>query len=77
MNTPNQVTEIKPLLMTYKMLCNALHPYCYGKKALIDYVNDMWRNATPTPQTYNGQSVKIIFPKHFLEFINQAIKENG
>lgn len=63
--------------MTYQMLCKALRPYCYGKKALLDYVDDIWRYATPTPQKYKNQVVKIIFPKHFYDFINQAIKENG
>ena len=68
---------IKPLLMTYKMLCDSLFPYCYGKKALIDYVKDIWKQATPTPQYYKNSIVKIITPKNFYDFINMAVKENG
>lgn len=70
-------SAVKPLLMTYKMLCDSLFPYCYGKKALIDYVKDIWKQATPTPQYHKNSVVKIITPKNFYDFINMAVKENG
>ena len=68
----------KPLLMTNLMLKKALMPFTKRRQVLIDYIDDIWMMGTPTPNVIGGnQSVKIIFPQHFLQFVEEAGKMNG
>lgn len=63
--------------MTLPQLKKTLEPYCKGKKVLLDMVQDIWNSAIPTPNSYNGQWLKIIYPEHFEKFIELSNKENG
>ena len=72
-----EVKQITPLMMTYRMLRKSLVPFCHGKKALLDCIDDIWKDATPVPQKLNGSVVKIIFPKHFFSFVAAVKKEVG
>ena len=68
----------QPLLMTYLELRKTLIPFCKGKKALIDGINDIWKSAIPQPNTtYHGKIVKMILPSQFKEFTQLCLKENG
>jgi len=66
----------KPLVLTLAMLRKILLPFTKGKKPLIDNIMDIWNSAIPTPNVHNGQIVKIIYPEHFLAFVQLAEKEN-
>ena len=67
----------KPLIMSYDELCKTLLPYCYGKKPLIDMINDIWKASIPQPSLLNGKHVRMIFSSHFKQFAELALKENG
>lgn len=66
--------RIDPLLMNYAQLEKTLLPYCYGKKMLIQAIKDIWASAIPIP---HSATVRMIMPKHFIQFIDVAVKENA
>jgi len=66
--------DLKPLLMTKQMLKKSLMPFTMRRQVLIDYIDDIWMMGTPTP---NSTQVKIIFPQHFLRFVEEAGTMNG
>ena len=69
--------DLKPLLMTKQMLKKSLMPFTMRRQVLIDYIDDIWMMGTPTPNSINGNQVKIIFPQHFLRFVEEAGTMNG
>ena len=66
-------SKYKPLLMSFAQLEKTLLPYCYGKKVTIQGIKDIWASATPIPNSNR----RIILPKHFMDFIQIAVKENA
>jgi hypothetical protein len=61
-------------MMTFSQLQTTLMPYTKGKKHLEDGIVDLWKAATPLPNT---NSIKIIMPKAFQQFVNLMQTENG
>ena len=74
MNNSQSQQKVNPIVMNYSQLEKTLLPYCYGKRILIQAIKDIWASATPMP---NSSSIRIIMPKHFYDFINIAVQENG
>lgn len=70
----NKLNDKKPLIMTKMQLEYTLKPYCFGKQTLLDFINDIWHDAIPLP---DSREKRIIRPTQFKSFVELALKENG